>query len=261
MPQKRALLIVSGIAIFGCLTGTLFFPDSPRACVVCLADEAETKATGSNDNSSDKQPATAVIEGRVIYDADPKRRWRYSRYYINDRKKGELSEAVVGLRGKTLKNLPAPAKNKTWEMDQKNVRFTPETLAIRTGDRVKFTNSDKQVHNINTKSPLVRFDRTISSDQEAVETFQRAGGVKRPIVLGCKLHSAMQAWIYVFDHPFFQLTESDGKFRFENVPAGEYRVEMAHPAGGLQRTQRVKVKPGEHLELEIRVSPDHLVKS
>jgi len=260
MSRKRAPLVLIVIVLVGCAWESFVAPPTRPVCEVgflegtCLG--AESEETVSPDR---REPAT--IAGRVIYEADPKRRWRYSRYYIKDRKRGELAEAVVALRGKTLKNLPVPATLKTWEMDQKNVRFAPEILAIRAGERVKFTNSDAQVHNIHADSPLVRFDRTIAGDQEALQTFKRAGGVKRPIVLGCKLHSAMRAWIFVFDHPFFQLTRDDGEFRFENVPQGDYKLEMAHPAGELQKTRTITIMPGEHVELEIRVSPDDRVQS
>lgn len=258
MQHKRPLQLLCGIVLLGCLGNAIFLATPRPVCQACLFDGG---AASVASNSAKPGESGAVIEGRVIYEADPKRRWRYGRYYIKDRKKGELAEAVVGLRGKPLKDFPAPTENQTWNMDQKDVRFTPETLAIRAGDRVKFTNSDRQVHNINTNSPLVRFDRTISGDQEAVQTFDRAGGVKRPILLGCKLHSAMRAWIFVFDHPYFELTGADGSFRFEDVPPGEYRLEMSHPAGGLQRTRSITVKPGERKRLEIRVSPEHRVES
>jgi len=258
MPYKRALCFFTGIALLGSLGEAFLAFPAVGLCEACpLDDQAAAKQSESAQDGSQ----TVTITGRVIYEADPKRRWRYSRYYIKDRKTGELAEAVVALRGKTLKQFPSPEKNKTWQMDQKDVRFTPETLAICAGDRVKFTNSDRQVHNINAKSPLVRLDRTIAGDQEAEQVFSRAGGVKRPIELGCKLHSAMRAWIFVFDHPFFKLTEADGKFQFDNVPPGEYWLDLAHPAGGLQRTIKINVKPGEHSELEIRISPDHKIES
>ena len=86
-------------------------------------------------------------------------------------------------------------------MDQKDFRFVPETLAIRAGDSVKFTNSDSSTHNVFTRNDLHPFDITLGGEDEQTETFSRAGGSRRPVVLGCHFHGSMRAWIFIFDHP------------------------------------------------------------
>ena len=202
--------------------------------------------------------AAGTIEGTVIYKADPKRKWRYARYYIEDRKQGHLAEAVVGLRSTKLKKLAPPSKPKATTIDQKETRFTPETVAIRSGDSVRFTNSDPFIHNVHTSNPLCRFDDSIKTGQSFSQTFTRAGGIRRPIVLGCRFHSVMQAWVFVFDHPWFQLTSTDGRFRLDKVPPGTYQLRMSHPAGDLQWSKKVEVKAGETVIIDIRVTPDNL---
>jgi hypothetical protein len=69
----------------------------------------------------------------------------------------------------------------------------------------------------------------------------------------------MRAWIFVFDHPYFQVTAADGRFRLEGVPPGEYTLEMAHAAGELRCRQTVDVRPGEMARLDFVVSPDDKV--
>ena len=34
----------------------------------------------------------------------------------------------------------------------------------------------------------------------------------------------MKAWIMVADHPYFAVTDENGNFKIENVPAGEYEI-------------------------------------
>ena len=77
---------------------------------------------------------------------------------------------------------------------------------------------------------------------------------------GHKVHGAMRGWVYVFTHPYFALTGKDGQFRFENVPAGTYRLRVAHPAGELEWQQDVTVKNNEPLEINIALSPDQKKK-
>ena len=253
MTRKRSFVYFAVIIAMGCIVETMLSSSGPAVCEVCLLNRSAVAADETKNQNK------AIIEGRVIYEADKKRRWRFGRYYIRDRKKGHLAEAVVALRSAGLKDFPAPTKSSTWTMNQKDVRFVPETLAVRVGDRVRFTNSDPQVHNINSQSPLARFDVTVGGGKESEHTFDRAGGTRRPVVLGCKLHSAMQAWVFVFGHPFFKLTEADGSFRFENVPPGKYRLEMVHPAGGLRWTRTITIAAGTQQQ-DIHVSPDHKLK-
>ena len=199
---------------------------------------------------------TGTIEGTVFYQIGSKRSWRYARYYIKDPNQGQLAEAVVALKSRTLEKrerLKCPA---TVVVDQKNFCFIPETVAIRAGDRVKFTNSDKAVHNIKTVHPKLSFNRNMPSGGEHVETFTHAGGIRQPYRIGCVYHSSMQAWVFVLDHPYFEVTLADGRFRLKDVPVGRYDLEMIHPAGQLRWTKEVHVEPNKTTQVEIRVSAD-----
>ena len=200
--------------------------------------------------------ATGAIEGMVVYKADTKHPWRYGRYYVRPGT-GGLASALVCLDGPELKKTPPSKQPATIVVDQKDLQFTPETVAIRAGDRVRFTNSDSGTHNVSTTSDLHPFSTTIAKGEEAVETFSRAGRARRPIVLGCVFHSQMCAWVYVFDHPYFHLTGTDGRFRLENIPPGEYRLEVVHAPGELRFSRRVDVKAGQTLRLNIELSPDN----
>lgn len=195
------------------------------------------------------------VEGTVIYRADAKRPWRYARYYVKDRRGGQLAEAVVALKSAAVPRDPSD-EPVTLVVDQKNFQFTPETAAIRSGDHVKFLNSDNEVHNVRTVHRRHSFNANIPPGGEHVETFEHAGGVRMPYRIGCVYHSAMRSWIYVFDHPYYQVTSTDGRFRLTNVPPGEYVLEMIHPAGQLQIRRKINVEPGKTTQLDLVVSPD-----
>jgi plastocyanin len=201
------------------------------------------------------EPAnTGTIEGTVTYRADNTRPWRYARYYIKQPKTGELAEAVIALRAKPL---PDPQRQpQTVVIDQQNFQFTPETVAIRRGDSVKFTNADQATHNVQATTDIVSFNANMPGGGEHTVRFDRAGGVLQPVRIGCAFHSAMQAWVLVFDHPWYAVTTPSGKFRLADVPPGNYDLEMLHPAGSLRWRQRIEVKPNETLRIDIRVSPD-----
>lgn len=205
--------------------------------------------------------AKGTVEGVITYQAEDRRPWRYARYYVKDRKTGELAEAVVSLNG----GEPGGGGEKhdpiTAVMDQKDFRFIPETIAIRAGDRVKFKNSDAVVHNVFVFDPGNQFNVNMPAGGEHFETFKTPGGIRRPMQVGCVYHSAMRSWVYVFDHPHFQVTEADGRFRLQHIPPGKYAIEVVHPAGKLRWNKEIEVTAGISVKLRIALSPDHVVKS
>src|SRR6266404_5397100 len=106
-------------------------------------------------------------------------------------------------------------------MDQRNETFVPHLLAITTGTTVDFPNSDKFYHNVFSLSKARRFDlgRYAAGGSRPV-TFDRPGIVR----VFCDIHSHMNAFILVFSHPFFAMTDAEGRYRIDNVPPGTYAV-------------------------------------
>jgi plastocyanin len=202
---------------------------------------------------------TGTVEGVIKYMPDSKRPWKFSRYYIQSKKDGSLGEAVVALEKPGLSALAPSASSKKWTLDQINYQFVPETLAIRAGDTVLISNSDDALHNVMTSDGGEPFNVNVVKGKEFVHTFNQVGGLERAVRLGCVFHGAMRTWIYVFDHPWFQLTPKDGRFRLENVPVGEYTFGVVHPAGKLRRSREIQVKANETTSLEILLSPDDLI--
>ena len=106
-------------------------------------------------------------------------------------------------------------------MDQRNETFVPHVLAVTTGTTVDFPNSDTFYHNVFSLSKTQRFDlgRYAAGRSRSVR-FDRPGIVR----VFCDIHSHMNAFILVFSHPFFAMTDADGRYRIENVPPGTYNV-------------------------------------
>jgi plastocyanin len=122
-------------------------------------------------------------------------------------------------------------------MDQKNERFIPHLLAIASGTVVDFPNDDRIYHNVFSLSKTKRFDlgRYATGKSKAVR-FDEPGVVR----VFCEIHSHMNAFILVFDHRFFALTDEEGRFRIDRVPPGTYQV-TAWYEGVLRQTQTVTV--------------------
>jgi plastocyanin len=131
-------------------------------------------------------------------------------------------------------------------MDQRNETFVPHVLAITTGTVVEFPNSDRIYHNVFSLSKPARFDlgRYATGRSKSIR-FDRAGIVR----VFCDIHSHMNAFILVFSHPFFALTDPEGRYRIDNVPPGNYSV-IAWYEGASSEARPAPVPDGGATELD-----------
>jgi len=134
-------------------------------------------------------------------------------------------------------------------MDQRNETFVPHVLAITTGTTVDFPNSDRFYHNVFSLSKIHPFDlgRYAAGSSRPVR-FDRAGIVR----VFCDIHSHMNAYILVFNHPFFAMTDAEGRYRIDNVPPGTYGV-IAWNEGTSSETRPITVPDGGTAELDFTV--------
>ena len=134
-------------------------------------------------------------------------------------------------------------------MDQRNERFVPHVLAVTTGTTVTFPNSDRIYHNVFSLSRTRSFDlgRYAVGRSKAVR-FDRPGIVR----VFCDIHSHMSAFILVFNHPFFALSDAEGRYRIDNIPPGTYSVVAWNE--GLASEPRMAVVPdGGLAELDFQL--------
>jgi plastocyanin len=134
-------------------------------------------------------------------------------------------------------------------MDQRNETFVPHVLAVMVGTIVDFPNSDEIFHNVFSLSKPKRFDlgRYAAGRSKSVR-FDRPGIVR----VFCDIHSHMNAFILVFSHPFFAVTEDDGRFRIGNVPAGSYTL-IGWYEGEARTSRPVTVPEGGIVDVELAV--------
>ena len=156
--------------------------------------------------------------------------------------KGGLADVVVSLKGVTGKS--TGASQPPVVLDQKGCLYTPQILAIQTGQKLIVRNSDPCIHNVHATP-------TVPGNPESNQA-QMPGGADLNFVytqpemflrFKCDVHPWMFAWVSVFDSPWFCVSDPDGKFVIKNVPPGKYIVEAAHRKLGTQ-TQDVEVKDG-----------------
>jgi plastocyanin len=142
-----------------------------------------------------------------------------------------------------------PAQPAHATLDQRDERFVPHVLAVTTGTVVDFPNSDRIYHNVFSLSKPKSFDlgRYAAGRSKAIK-FDRPGIVR----VFCDIHSHMNAFILVFDHPYFTLTDRDGRFRIDDVPPGTYSL-VAWNEGVASDPQTVVIPEAGEADVEFTV--------
>ena len=112
-------------------------------------------------------------------------------------------------------------------------------MAITVGTTVDFPNNDRTYHNVFSLSKTKRFDlgRYAAGRSKAVR-FDRPGIVR----VFCDIHSHMNAFILVFAHRYFDLTDANGRYRIDGVPPGSYTL-SAWVEGSVRDQRTVTVGP------------------
>jgi hypothetical protein len=117
-------------------------------------------------------------------------------------------------------------------MDQRGLVFLPHVLPVQRGTTVTFLNNDNDQHNV-----YFLFDETgetldIGTWGPGVSVDHRFDETGEVIVL-CKLHLEMAAYILVVDGPWLTKAELDDSgssadFTLEGVPPGDYELRAWH---------------------------------
>jgi plastocyanin len=160
----------------------------------------------------------------------------------------ERSRVVVYLEGRVPKPTvtvpPLIAR-----IEQKDRRFTTETLVIQAGSKVSFPNFDPIFHNVFSLSRTKVFDLgNYSMGETRVVTFNEPGIV----YVNCHLHSNMTATIVVAPNQWNVKVNRDGTFELHDVPPGKYTIIAWHKAAGSFR-QPVEVVGGHGAHIEFLI--------
>jgi len=119
-----------------------------------------------------------------------------------------------------------PAPEEHGVVDQFNLTFVPHVIAVQIGTTIDFPNSDSVRHNVLSPPDCPIQFNLGTYDVGVVKhvTFDKPG----EIPLLCNVHAEMSAFVLVLENPYFSLTEKDGVFKIENVPAGTYKLSAWH---------------------------------
>ncbi len=154
----------------------------------------------------------------------------YSESFIVDTA-GNLANVIVYLKSISAgEHSPEAAI-----LDQKGCMYTPHILGVQAGQEVKILNSDPTMHNIHGL-PKVNKEFNFGMPKTVKEKSVTFNKPEDMFIVKCDVHPWMRSYIQVFDHPFFSVTDPDGKYTISDIPDGEYEVVAWQEKFGSKRT-------------------------
>lgn len=137
-----------------------------------------------------------------------------------------------------------------YELTNSDCLLEPRVQAAVEGGMLNVRNADRSAH----RTIFLRGGDTVSSVRETEEGQVVPTG--RPLAhrglvrVRSDRYPWSRAWIRVFDHPYFAVTNRDGIFTIDSVPPGDYTLKMWEPRLGV-RERKVHVDAAKDSKLDL----------
>lgn len=140
-----------------------------------------------------------------------------------------IKDFIIYVDGLTLTNAVAPTNTtsvSTTKVAQHRAEFSPHILPVLAGTTVEWPNKDDIFHNVFSISDPAQFDLGLyqGNPPEKRVTFGQPGKVD----VFCSIHANMHCVVLVMANPYFAATDSEGRYRIENIPPGKYKLKAWH---------------------------------
>ena len=108
-------------------------------------------------------------------------------------------------------------------IDQKGCLYSPHVQGIMKDQELLIKNSDATLHNIHS---MAKDNKQFNFAMPKVVKEKKVSFNKTedPFYIKCDVHPWMKAWIGVFDHPYFAVTDENGDYKIDNIPPGTYKI-------------------------------------
>ena len=121
---------------------------------------------------------------------------------------------------------PPPGPAQKIVLDQRNLKFSPQVLAVRVGTAVLFPNNDRVFHNVFSFHHGKVFDLGLYPVGDSKVVRFDKPGLSR---IFCNIHPNMAAYVFAVDSPYFAVSDNAGAFVVPPVPAGRYTYHAWRP--------------------------------
>jgi hypothetical protein len=140
-------------------------------------------------------------------------------------------------------------KVKQVAMEQPCSGFAPHALALREGQELLVKNDSPIFHAVAWSGhPKKNPGSNKAMMPKSSFTIDDLKADRFPVKIACAPHPWESAWLRIFDHPYFAVTDENGKFEFKQAPAGPCRVLVWQESAGWRGGE--KGREGEKVTVE-----------
>ncbi len=117
-------------------------------------------------------------------------------------------------------------KSQKLTIRQNDLKFSPQHSVVQVGSTVTFSNEDREVHNIFSKSLSNQFNLgAMASGSFKTVEFTQAG----PVVLRCNMHKDMIGTLFVVPNGYYTKPNANGDYQFDKIKSEGYIMQVWDP--------------------------------
>jgi hypothetical protein len=151
-----------------------------------------------------------------------------------------MAGAVVYLRGINA------TQSRPWDHLPVEVAFEGDQLVVKQGDRtgrtgfvkrgarVSCVSRDPRYHSLRARGAAFFALSFPTDNAPRTRTFDTCGRIELTDAAGFHWQAAD---LFVCDHPYYAVTDKEGRYRFTHVPVGQYELVAWHPNWQIARTE------------------------
>ena len=134
---------------------------------------------------------------------------------------GTVANCIIGLEriseGKDF-------SKREYALDQRGCDFRPHIQIVPLGAAIIVSNSDKVLHNYH----INRNGETVINEAQPEGAPPREATLKQKglHIVTCDVHSWMKGYIWMADHPYYTLSDSNGAYLLSDIPPGKYKLTL-----------------------------------
>ncbi|MYJ44661.1 MAG: hypothetical protein F4069_04950 [Rhodothermaceae bacterium] len=204
----------------GGVSGSVMFTGTP----------AERTPVRMNDDCTDERDTEALSEDLLVND-------------------GAVQNVFVYVSAGLPDGYAYPTPSEPAVMDQEGCMYVPRVMGLQIGQTNRVSYSDPFQHNVH---PVPEENRGFNESTPGIGDYLEKTFLVPEVMISvkCDVHSWMQAYIGVLDHPYFATTDAGGSFMISGLPDGDYTLTAWHEQLG-EQTMAVTVADGAMADASI----------